>query len=66
MAARLPAGDVSATAVNAALAFIKGAKPRAEVEAALVIQMACTHSAAMAVLRRVGSGVAEIVAYRQY
>jgi hypothetical protein len=59
MAARLPGGGLgglSETPVNAALAFIEGAKPRDEVEAALIIQMACTHSATMAVLRRVGGG----------
>ena len=38
--------------MNASLAFIEGAKPRDEIECALVIQMACTHSAAMAVLNR--------------
>lgn len=53
-AARLPGGGVSETAVNAALAFIAGAKPKDEVESALVIQMACTHAAAMAVLGRLG------------
>src|SRR5215218_9071361 len=53
-AARLPGSGISETAVNAALAFIQGAKPRDEVECALVIQMACTHSAAMAVLGRLG------------
>jgi hypothetical protein len=37
-------------------AFIEGAKPRDEVEAALVIQMACTHTASMVVLRRLGGG----------
>jgi len=47
MAARPPGGGLSETAVNAALAFIEGAKPPDEVEAALVIQMACTHSATM-------------------
>jgi protein-S-isoprenylcysteine O-methyltransferase Ste14 len=36
------------------LAFIEGAKPRDEIESALVIQMACTHAAAMAVLGRLG------------
>jgi hypothetical protein len=56
MAARFPGGGLSETAVNAALAFIEGAKPRDEVEAALIIQMACTHSATMVVLRRVGGG----------
>jgi hypothetical protein len=40
--------------VNASLAFIESAKPRDEIECALVIQMACTHSAAMAVLNRLG------------
>jgi hypothetical protein len=54
MAARLPGGGISETAVNAAIAFVEGAKPRDEIEAALVIQMACAHSAAMAVLRRLG------------
>lgn len=48
-AARLPNSGISETAVNASLAFIEGAKPRDEVECALVIQMACTHAAAMAV-----------------
>jgi hypothetical protein len=42
--------------MNASLAFIEGAKPQDEVECALVIQMACTHSAAMAVLSRLGGG----------
>jgi hypothetical protein len=41
-------------AVNASLAFIEAAKPRDEVEAALVMQMACTHSATMAVLGSLG------------
>jgi hypothetical protein len=51
---RLPGTGVSEVAVNAALAFIEGAKPRDEVEAALIVQMAATHSAAMAVLGRIG------------
>jgi hypothetical protein len=49
-AARLPNSGISEIAVNASLAFIEGAKPQGEVECALVIQMACTHSAAMSVL----------------
>jgi hypothetical protein len=49
-AARLPNSGISEVAVNASLAFIEGAKPRDEIECALVIQMACTHSAAMSVL----------------
>jgi hypothetical protein len=40
--------------VNASLAFIEGAKAQDEIECALVIQMACTHSATMAVLNRLG------------
>jgi hypothetical protein len=53
-AARLPMGGISEIAVNAALAFVESAKPREEVESALVIQMACTHTAAMAVLATIG------------
>jgi hypothetical protein len=55
-AARLPDGPVSETAMNAALALIEAVKPQDEVEGALAVQMACTHSAAMAVLGRLGSG----------
>ena len=55
-AARLPFDGISETAVNASLAFIEGAKPRDEVECALVIQMACTHAVAMAVLAKLGGG----------
>lgn len=40
--------------MNAALAIIEGARPRDEVEAALVIQMACTHAATMCVFSRFG------------
>ena len=53
-------------AVNAALAFIEEAKPEDEVVAALVIQMACTHTAAMAVLARLGGahgGERRVVAF---
>ena len=53
-AARLPGSGISEVAVNAALAFIESAKPCEEIECALVIQMACTHVAAMAVLGRLG------------
>jgi hypothetical protein len=55
-AARLPLSGISEIAVNASLAFIEGAEPRDEIECALVIQMACTHTAAMAVLGRLGGG----------
>lgn len=54
-AARLPDGPVSETAMNAALALIGAVLPKDEVEGALAVQMACTHSAAMAVLGRIGS-----------
>ena len=56
-AARLPNSGICEIAVNASLAFIEGAKPRDEIECALVIQMACTHSAAMAVLSRLGGAL---------
>ena len=49
-AARLPGSGISEIAVNASLAFIEGAKPQGEVEGALIMQMACTHTAAMSVL----------------
>ena len=39
-AARLPNSGICEIAVNASLAFIEGAKPRGEIECALVIQMA--------------------------
>lgn len=55
-AARLPSSGVSEIAINAALSFIENAKPQTELEAALVVQMACTHAAGMAVLSRVGGG----------
>src|SRR5258705_13827012 len=53
-AARLPNSGICEIAVNASLAFIEGAKPQGEVEGALVLQMACTHAAAMAVLATFG------------
>ena len=40
--------------MNAALAFIEAAEPKNEIEAALGIQMACTHAVAMAVMSRAG------------
>lgn len=55
-AARLPFGGISETAVNAALAMIEAAAPKDEIEGALAVQMACTHTAAMAVLARLGGG----------
>jgi hypothetical protein len=55
-AARLPLGGFSEIAVNAALAMIEAAAPKDEIEGALAVQMACTHTAAMAVLARFGGG----------
>jgi hypothetical protein len=55
-AAQLHCGGISEIAVNAALAMIEAAAPQNEIEASIAIQMACTHSAAMSVLARFGSG----------
>ena len=55
-AARLPGGGLSEIAVNASVAFIENAKPKDEVESALLIQMACTHTAAMSVLATFAGG----------
>ena len=49
-AAHLPFGGISEVAMNAALALIEAAAPRNEIEGALAVQMACTHTAALAVL----------------
>jgi hypothetical protein len=53
-AARLPNSGVSEIAVNAALAMIESEQPRGETECALVVQMACIHSATMTILGRLG------------
>jgi hypothetical protein len=45
-------GGISELAMNAALAMIEAAAPKDEIEAALAVQMACTHTAAMAVLAK--------------
>ena len=42
--------------MNAALALIEAAAPKDEIEGALAVQMACTHTAALSVLARFGSG----------
>jgi hypothetical protein len=55
-AARLPFSGISETALNAALAVIEAAAPKDEIEGALAVQMACTHTATMAVLARLGGG----------
>jgi hypothetical protein len=51
-AARSPFGTISETHINAAMAMIEAAAPKDEIEAALAVQMACTHTAAMAVLAK--------------
>ena len=55
-AARLPNSGVSEIAINSALSMIESEQPRNETECAIVIQMACVHSATMAVLGRIGGG----------
>src|ERR1700749_33551 len=55
-AARSPFGTISETHINAALAMIEAAAPKDEIEPALAVQMACTHTAAMAVLPKLDSG----------
>lgn len=55
-AARTPYAGISEAAVNAALAMIEAVAPRDEIEGALAVQMACTHSAAMVVLSSLGGG----------
>jgi hypothetical protein len=53
-ASRMPSGGISETSVDAVLAFVEAPEPRNEIEAALAIQMACTHAVTMAVLSRAG------------
>ena len=55
-AAQFPGSGISETGINAALAMIEGFAPQNEVEAALAVQMACTHIATMSVLARLGPG----------
>src|SRR6478672_679632 len=56
-AARSPFGRISETHINAALAMIEAAAPRDELEGALAVQMASTHTAAMSVLAKMDSGL---------
>jgi hypothetical protein len=51
-AARSPFGGISELSMNAALAMIEAAAPKDEIEAALAVQMAACHVAAMAVLAK--------------
>ena len=53
-AACMPGDGTSELAINAAIAMIAAAKPLNEIEAALALQMACTHSVLMAVMSRIG------------
>ena len=55
-AAQLPCSGISELAMNASLALIEAAAPQNEIEGALAVQMACTHSASIAVLARFGGG----------
>jgi hypothetical protein len=54
--ARLPYSGISEIALNAALALIEATAPKDEIEGALAVQMACTHTAAISVLARLGGG----------
>jgi hypothetical protein len=51
-ACRSPWGGISELSMNAVLAMIEAAAPKDEIEGALAVQMACTHTAAMAVLAK--------------
>ena len=51
-ASRSPWGGISELSMNAALAMIEAAAPKDEIEAALAVQMAACHVAAMAVLAK--------------
>jgi hypothetical protein len=54
--AQLPCSGISELAMNASLAMIEAAAPQNEIEGALAVQMACTHTAAISVLARFGGG----------
>ena len=56
-AARMPGDGASDMAINGAIAMIAARAPTDEIEAALALQMACTHMAALAVMSRVGGAV---------
>jgi hypothetical protein len=55
-AAQFPGSGISEIGINAALAQIEALAPQNEVEAALAVQMACTHSAVMAILTKLDNG----------
>ena len=52
----MPCSGISELAMNASLAMIEAAAPQNEIEGALAVQMACTHTAAISVLARFGGG----------
>src|SRR6266436_3402396 len=53
-AARMPGDGASDMAINGGIAMITAFAPKNEVEAALALQAACTHMAAMSVMSRIG------------
>jgi hypothetical protein len=53
-ATQFPGSGISEIGINAALALIEGFAPKNEVEAALAVQMTCTHLATMSVMGRLG------------
>lgn len=55
-AARMPGGGPTDVAVNGALAMIAAIGPQNEIEAALALQAACVHMAAMVMMARIGGG----------
>jgi hypothetical protein len=57
-AARSPLGGISEIAINATLAMVEAAAPKDEIEGALAVQMACTHTTAMSVLAKLDVGFA--------
>jgi len=57
-ACRSPWGGISELSMNAVLAMIEAAAPKDEIEGALAVQMACTHTAAMAVLAKLDAAFA--------
>jgi hypothetical protein len=55
-AARMPGDGPSDMAINGAIAMIAARAPKDEIEAALALQMACTHMVAMVMFARIGGG----------
>jgi hypothetical protein len=55
-AARMPDDGASDLAINGALAIISAYAPRDEAQAALAVQVACTHMVVMVIMGRIGGG----------